>query len=115
MPDRSPFKLPAVAVAADLHPDHPRPKRVIQVLGIARVTAEVCDNQGIVIVATINRRQRARPGTAELVLRQLLELGDPDQRGLKRPRTADHRGRAIMATPDIMGDNARLKHSPGTG
>jgi hypothetical protein len=58
----------------------------MQILRVARVIAEICDNEGIAFIAAINGRQRAGPSTAELVRRQFLEFLDPSKVGSNGPR-----------------------------
>jgi hypothetical protein len=57
----APFDIEAVAAAADLEPDHPCAKRLDQHLGISRVVAQIGDDEGIVVVAPVDRRERTRP------------------------------------------------------
>src|SRR4051812_17968319 len=107
--------LQAIAMSTNLNPDRARAKGLHQIVGVTRVITEICDNHSLGMVAAINRHQRAGPGTSELVLRQLLELFDSHQGGLKRRKTTNDRGGAIMAAPDVMGDNERSEYRPGIG
>ena len=59
MADRPPLDVHAVAMAADLQPDHPRTKGLEQHLGIAWVIAEIGHDQRIAVVSAVDRRQRA--------------------------------------------------------
>ena len=74
--DRPALKLHAIAMAGDLQPDDAPAKRLVQHLGIGRVIAQVGDDQRIVVMATINVRQRARASAAIQTLRQLFQFGD---------------------------------------
>ena len=74
--DRPSLKAHAIAIATDLKADHPRTKGLIQHLGLARIIAEIRDNESIATVATINGSQRAGARTAVEPLRQLFALLD---------------------------------------
>ena len=94
--DRPPLSVHAVAMATDLQANHARAKRLEQHLGVGRVVAQVRDDQRIVVVTAIDRRQRARARTAIKSLRQLFELSDAEQprlEGLFPPTTAVERSR----------------------
>ena len=68
------------------------PKVSQQHLGVGRVIAEVGDNESIVAMAPIDRRQRARPRTAKQVLRQFFGLANPEQPSPIRRVAADDGG-----------------------
>src|SRR5215831_1829062 len=73
--DWPPLSGHAVAMPTDLNPNHARgAERVKQHLGIGRIIAEICDNEGIGIVATINGRERAGTRAPINSLRELLGL-----------------------------------------
>lgn len=65
--------------------------------------AEVRDNQCVVIVTSIDRRQRACPRVSNQVLRQLFGFANSEQLSSIRRVAADHGGRTIAAASDIMG------------
>jgi hypothetical protein len=67
--DWPPLKGHAIAMATDVNAKHPRTKRFEQNLGIGRVVAEVCNDEGIMVVLAINRRQRIGTGTVKKPLR----------------------------------------------
>jgi hypothetical protein len=59
----------------DLNPNHAKGAECVkQHLGIGRVIAEICDNEGIGIVATISGRERAGTRAPMNPLRELLGL-----------------------------------------
>jgi hypothetical protein len=94
--DRSSLIAHAVAIAIDLKANHARTKGLIQRLGVARVIAEICDNESVATVATINGSQRAGARTAIEALWQLFALLDTKQPRLKgavTPTTAVERSR----------------------
>src|SRR5215208_6390602 len=103
MSGRPCFGIHALAMAANLQPDHARSKRLQQHLGIGRIIAEIRHNERIVVVAPIDRRQRARPRTTEQVLRQFFGLANPEQPSAIWRVAADDSGRAISTASDIMG------------
>ena len=74
LPDRPPLVLHAITRAADVQPDHTPTKGLVQHFGIARIIAEVGDNQRIVVMSAINCRERARARAATQPLRQLFAV-----------------------------------------
>src|SRR6516225_5114125 len=76
--DRSPLTIHAIAIAADREANHARTKCLKQHLGVGRVVTEICNNESIVIVAVIDRGERAGTPTSVKSLRQLLGLLDAD-------------------------------------
>lgn len=73
----SPGRHYSVATAADLKPDHARPKCIEQHLGIAWIITQIGDNERTGIVAAIDRRERASPPRASTEpLRELFEFGN---------------------------------------
>jgi hypothetical protein len=54
MADGPPLRIHAVAIAADLKPDHAPPKRIEQHPGIGCIIAQIGDNECIGIVAAID-------------------------------------------------------------
>ena len=99
-------------MAADLKANHARTKGLQQHLGIGRIVAEIRDDQRIVIVAAIDRRQRAGTRTSKQALRQLFGLADSEQPSPVGRVAADDRGRTIAAAPDIMGNDQGLENGP---
>src|SRR5438874_1546131 len=111
--DRPPLRLQAVAMATDLQPNHARTKGLVQDLGIARVIAQVRDNERIAVVMAVNLRQFAGPRTTIKTLWQLLQVENAKQLGFERTVAADNRGGTVAATPHIMGNDERPKAGPG--
>src|SRR6516165_6270783 len=72
--DWLPRALHTVAVGTNMQPNHPRTKKLHQVLSITRVVAQIGDDQRIAVVAGINLRQLAGTRAAIEVLRQLVEF-----------------------------------------
>jgi hypothetical protein len=93
-------------VATDMHPDHPRAKGLEQLLTIAGVVTQIGDDQTIPVIAGIDLRQRTGAHTAIKVLRQLVEFRNAKDSRHKATKAADHRGRAIAAAADVVGDSA---------
>src|SRR5262245_30755508 len=76
--NRPVLRIHAIAIAADRKANHAWTKRLKQHLGVARVVAEIRNNESIVIIAAIDRGERAGTRTSVKSLRQLLGLLDAD-------------------------------------
>src|ERR1700738_5305634 len=113
MIDRPSLKRHAITVATDLKTDHARSKCLMQHLGVARVKAEICDNQRIRTIVTINSREGARTCAPVEFLRQFSGFHDPKQPRFYRTISADHSCRTIAATPHIVRDDQRSETGPG--
>ena len=104
----------AVAVAADVKPNHALAEGLQQHLGVGGVVAEIGDDQRIVVVAAVDLPPSAlaralpnRPCGSSSSFR------DPEQASSAGRVAADDRGRAIAAAADIMGDDQRFEDGPG--
>jgi hypothetical protein len=69
---------------------------------ISRVVAEIGDNESIVVVAAINRRQRIGTRTAIKPLRQLLGVQNAKEPRRNWTIAADDGGRPIAPAPHIL-------------
>src|SRR6516225_9652463 len=114
--DWPPLSSHAVAMPTDLNPNHAKGAECVkQRLGIGRVIAEICDNEGIGIVATINGRERAGTRASIKPLRELFGLFNPSQPWLEWAEPADNSGRTIATAPHIMRDDGRPETGPSVG
>src|SRR4051812_23786053 len=75
--------------------------------------ADIGDDQCVAAVARIDLRQGARKTAAIELLRQFFSVFDPEQTLPERRVAADNGGGAIMAAPDIMGEDQRPEERPG--
>src|SRR5262249_48209258 len=89
-----------------------RAKGLEQLLSIAGVVAQIGDDQTIPVIAGIDLRQRTGARTANEALRQLVECRDAKDSWRIAGKAADHRGRAIAAAADVVGDQQRVKARP---
>ena len=62
----------------DLHADHPRTKGLVQELAVARLVAEIGDDQRVALIMPVDRGERTRPRAAIKPLRQLVEVQDAE-------------------------------------
>jgi hypothetical protein len=114
--DWPPFSIHAVAIPTDLKPDHARGAECVkQHLGVGRVVAEVCDNDSIRMVATIDNRERASTRASIKPLWELLGLFNSSQPRLEWAEPADDSGRSIATAPHIMRDDERPETGPNVG
>ena len=88
-----------------MNANHASSECLQQYLAIGGIVTEIRDDQRIVVVAPVNRRQRAGARTSKQALRQLFGLADPEQALPTRRVAADHGGGTITAATDIMGND----------
>jgi hypothetical protein len=93
-------------------PDHPGAEHLEQHLGIGRVVAQIGDDEGIVVMAAVDRGERNRSGTAIEPLRQFFEFDDAEAPLSDWTVAADDGGRAVAAASDIVSDDQRVEARP---
>ena len=90
--DRPPFKGHAVAMGADHKADHALAKGFKERIGVARIIAQISNNESIVVIKAIDLRQRAGTGVAKKTLGQFIEFANAEQPGLIRTVAANDCG-----------------------
>ena len=100
--DRATLEGRAIAMPRDLQPNHTPTIGLIQDLAIARLAAQIRDDQGVAVVVSVDRSQRARPPAAIEVLRKFLKVEQAPHFRLKRTAAADHGCGAVAAATNVM-------------
>src|SRR6516165_928999 len=95
-----------------MNANDPAAESLDQDFGIARIIAEIGNNQGIVVVLAIDCRQCVGTIRPEQVLRQLVGRDDAQLLSSIWITATDHCGGAVAAERDIMRDD-RLIEWPG--
>src|SRR5262245_6389347 len=110
--DRPPLVLHAVAVTGDMHANHPLAKGLEQLLAIARVVAQISNDQRIAVITAVDFGQRTGARTAVETPLQLVEFLNAQHARRITRKAADDRGRAITTAAHIVGDEQRVKTGP---